>query len=220
VLRIAIDGRARKLVESELARIAKLADTTNANGRAVMLREVAMLLRRLRDAWVYGGAVNEPMRAMSAQHLVFEHHVHDASARFREETLRTEQGAVGSTAPADRSDKSPGVILVSLILAARRELFTVHTIGNGDELRRALKAASQLTPDNLVELEIVRQPAEDSERLSSIELEAKYPRPELFPITGALLGKTFCGHCGGPFPAELVSCPHCGAFAPGRERSA
>jgi len=54
--------------------------------------------------------------------------------------------------------------------------------------------------------------------VSSIELEAKYPRPELIPITNALVGKTFCTYCGGPFPAELVSCPHCGAPAPGLEK--
>jgi uncharacterized membrane protein len=223
VLRIAVDGRARKFVQSELARIAKLADTNTDEGRALMLREVAMLLRRLRDAWVYGGAVNQEMGSMSAQHSVFQHHVDDARARFREETIRNEQGVTTSTAPAQytpRSDEGAGLILVSIIVAARRELFTVETIGHGDDLRRALEAASQLTPDNLVAIEIVWQPSEDSDRLSSMELEAKYPRPELIPIQGALVGKTFCSYCGGPFPAELVSCPHCGAPAPGRERSA
>jgi hypothetical protein len=53
-----------------------------------------------------------------------------------------------------------------------------------------------------------------------MELEAKYPRPDLIPIQGALVGNTFCSYCGGPFPAELVSCPHCGAPAPGREKTA
>jgi hypothetical protein len=50
-----------------------------------------------------------------------------------------------------------------------------------------------------------------------MELEAKYPRPDLIPIQGALVGKVFCSYCSGPFPGELVTCPHCGAPAPGRE---
>jgi hypothetical protein len=52
--------------------------------------------------------------------------------------------------------------------------------------------------------------------MSSMELEAKYPRPDLIPLQNALVGKVFCAYCGGPYPAELVSCPHCGAPAAGR----
>jgi uncharacterized membrane protein len=223
VLRIAVDGRARKFIQTELKQIADTTDTATPQGRTAMLREVALLLRRVRDAWVYGGAVNEPMRAIGASKTVFDRYVDDARSRFREETIRNEQGAKTSMAASSytpRSDEGAGVILVSIIVAARRELFTVNRIGSGDDLRQALDSASQIATDNLVAIEIVWQPSEDTDRLSSMELEAKYPRPDLIPIQGALVGKTFCSYCGGPFPAELVSCPHCGAPAPGRERSA
>jgi uncharacterized membrane protein len=221
VLRIAIDGRARTFVQTELKKVAHATDTATAAGRADMLREVARLLRRLRDAWVYGGAVNEPMRNIQTTRPIFDRYVDDARSRFREETIRNEQGVKTSTAPssyAPRTDEGAGLILVSVIIAARRELFTVNQIADGEELRQALDAASQLTLANLVAIEIVWQPSEDADRLSSMELEAKYPKPELLPIQGALVGKTFCGYCGGPFPAELVSCPHCGAPSPGREK--
>ena len=109
------------------------------------------------------------------------------------------------------------MILVSIVLAAKQELYTVLQIGNGSDLSAALEAAATLDENSLVAVEIVWQPAEDADRLSSIELEAKYPRPELIPIAGALVGKTFCTYCSAPYPAELVSCPHCGAPAVGRE---
>jgi uncharacterized membrane protein len=185
-----------------------------------MLREVSLMLRRLRDAWVYGGAVTEPMRDMDGSKSTFDRHVDDARSRFQEETIRNEQGTTTRGTPSQytpRSDEGAGVILVSIIIAARRELFTVHTIGSGDDLRHALEVASQLAPQELVAIEIVWQPSEDADRLTSMELEAKYPRPDLIPITNALVGKTFCTYCGAPFPAELVSCPHCGAPAPGRD---
>ncbi|HSD91133.1 MAG TPA: DUF1517 domain-containing protein, partial [Kofleriaceae bacterium] len=219
VLRIAIDGRARKFVQNELTRIAGVADTKTKEGRAAMLREVAVMLRKLRDAWVYGGAINEPMRVIGAAKNVFDKHVDDARSRFQEETIRNEQGVVTKTAASEynpRGDEGAGLILVSIIIAARSELFTVNRIGDGDDLRRALESASQLMPGNLVALEVVWQPSEEADRLSSMELEAKYPRPDLIPIQNALVGKTFCTYCSGPFPAELVSCPHCGAPAPGR----
>ena len=218
VLRIALDGRARKFVQTELARIAKVADTATEEGRLAMLREVGLLLRRVRDAWVYGGAVNEPMRGMDAAKGAFDRHVDDARARFTKETIVNVQGQKALGPGGDftpRSDEGAGLILVTLIVAARTELFTVAHIGSGEDLRKALEAASHRAASDLVAIEIVWQPSEDTDRLSSMELEAKYPRPELIPITGALVGKTFCTYCGGPFPAELVSCPHCGA--PARE---
>ncbi|HWO19896.1 MAG TPA: DUF1517 domain-containing protein [Kofleriaceae bacterium] len=218
VLRVALDGRARKFIQTELARIASTADTSTEEGRLGMLREVCLLLRRVRDAWVYGGAVNEPMRSLGAAKSTFDKHVDDARARFSRETISNVQGQKRLTDGGEytpRSDEGAGLILVSLIIAARSELFTVAQIGDGEHLRQALEAASNRTASDLVAIEIVWQPAQDEDRLSSMELEAKYPRPDLIPIRDALVGKTFCSYCGGPFPAELVSCPHCGA--PARE---
>ncbi len=220
VIRIAVDGRARKFVQTELARIARIADTATDSGRTIMLHEVAGMLRKLRDAWVYGGAVNEPMHAQHKAKSTFDRHVDDARSRFREEVIRNADGTIQTRAASvytPRSDEGAGLVLVTLIIGARRELFTVNRIGDGDDLRRALETASQLTLGSLVAIEIVWQPAEDTDRLSSIELEAKYPHPDLIKIPNALVGKTFCDYCAGPFPGELVSCPHCGAPASGRD---
>ena len=216
VVRIAIDGRARKFVQAELARIAKIADTATQDGRAAMLREVTLMLRRVRDAWVYGGAVNEPVRFIGNAKPVFDKHVMDARARFQHQTVQNEQGTIQTQAAPDftpRSHEGEGLILVTVVVAARGELFTVAHIGDGEDLRKALEASSHRSAHDLVAIEIIWQPAEDADRLSSIELEAKYPRPDLIPITGALVGKMFCSYCGGPYPAELVSCPHCGGRA-------
>jgi len=219
VLRVALDGRARKFVQTELARIAKVADPATDTGRVKLLREVTLMLRRLRDAWIYGGAVNEAEAAMDTEKPIFDHHVDDARSRFMQETISNVDGVQSAADPSHyvpRSDQGAGVILVSIIIAAKQELYTISQIGNGSDLSAALEAAATLNESSLVAVEIVWQPAEDADRLSSIELEAKYPRPQLIPINGALVGKTFCTYCGGPYAAELVSCPHCGAPAAGR----
>jgi uncharacterized membrane protein len=181
-----------------------------------MLREVGLMLRRIRDAWVYGGAVNEPMRVLRDAKAVFDRHVDDARAKFRHETVANVQGHTTTSAPptyTPRSEEGEGLILVSIVVAARSDLFNVAHIGDGEDLRKALEAASHRPASDLVAIEIIWQPSEDSDRMSSLELEAKYPHPQLIPIRGALVGKTFCAFCGGPFPAELVSCPHCGGAA-------
>ena len=61
------------------------------------------MLRRLRDAWVYGGAVNEPMRARSIAKTVFDHHVDDARVAVPRGDDRNEQGTkTGARRPTTR----------------------------------------------------------------------------------------------------------------------
>ncbi len=219
VLRIAIDGRARKFVQTELARIARNADTGTDRGRVQLIREVALMLRRLRDGWVYGGAVNEVMDSLANQKQRFDHYVDDARVRFREETISNVQGVQSGVAPSvytPRTDEGEGLILVSIIIAARRELYTIGEIGSGYQLAIALEACGSLAESTLVACEIIWQPSEHSDRMSSVELEAKYPAPELIKLQGALVGRVFCAYCSAPFPAELLTCPHCNAPAPGR----
>ncbi|HSD91135.1 MAG TPA: DUF1517 domain-containing protein [Kofleriaceae bacterium] len=223
VLRVAIDGRARKFIQKELAQIAETADTSTDEGRSVMLREVSLLLRRVKDAWAYGGAHNEPMGPIQKAKQLYDRHVDEARTAFEQETISNVQGARNHASITDlsrRSDEGEGLILVTIVIAARNELFTVYQIGDGEDLRKALDAASYLTAQDIVAVDVVWMPSEENDRLSSIELEARYPRPQVIPIRGALVGKTFCTYCAGPFPAELVSCPHCGAPAPGREKAA
>jgi uncharacterized membrane protein len=221
VLRVAIDGRARKFIQAELKQIAATCDTATAEGRVAMLSRVAVLLRKVKDAWVYGGAHNEQSAPIGRMKPIYDRHVDDARTRFERETVTNVQGQKRRDDAGDlawRSDEGEGLILVSIILAARGELYTVSSIGDGEDLRKALEAIFYIEEKQLVAVDVVWMPAEEDDRMSSIELTAKYPRPELIPIRGALVGKAFCAYCAGPFPAELVSCPHCGA--PARERAA
>ena len=161
--------------------------------------------------------------AAGSAKVTFDAHVLEARAKFHTETVRNHQGQVTAAAAPDstpRSHEGEGLILVTLVVAANGELFTVRHIGDGEDLRKALEAATYRSERDLVAIEIVWQPSDDADRLSSLELEATYPPPSLIPLAGALVGKAFCAYCGGPFPAELVSCPHCGAPARGDARAA
>jgi Protein of unknown function (DUF1517) len=212
VLRVAIDGRARKFAQNAMKQLAANASTATDEGRVQLLRDTTLLVRGLRDAWVYAGADDDPIRDLEHAKQAFDRHVDDARSRFLEETLRNEQGkttTLAASAYTPHSEEGEGLVLVTFVIAARQELYTVKKIRTGDELRAALESASTLDVYNLVAVEIVWQPTEDSDRLSSVELEAKLPG--IVRLPGALVGKTFCAYCGGPYPAELVSCPHCGA---------
>ncbi len=216
VLRVGLDARVRPYAQKELARIAAIADTSTPQGLVTMLNEVGLMLRRLRDAWVYGGAHNLPMSPMGNAQQSFQQHVSAARGTFRHELVRNHDGTSSTTERPDiaarPSEEGAGLVLVTLVVAARQELFTVERIGDGDDLRRALEVLSALTSHSLVAAEIVWTPAAEGDRMSSVELETMLP-DEVFPIRGAMVGKLVCTYCSGPFPAELLSCPHCGAPA-------
>ncbi|HTL32287.1 MAG TPA: DUF1517 domain-containing protein [Kofleriaceae bacterium] len=220
VLRVVIDGRARKFIQTSLRQIAQSCDTSTRDGRAAMLSQVTLLLRKVRDAWIYGGARNEPMGMLRDMKATYDRHVDDARTRFTVETISNAQGRKLELSAGPlwfKSDEGEGVILVTIVIAARTELFTVQKIADGEDLRKALEGAGYLGPDLLVAVDVIWTPSEENDRMSTMELEARYPAPMLIPIQGALVGKTFCTYCSGPFPAELQSCPHCGAPAKGRE---
>jgi uncharacterized membrane protein len=213
VLRIALDARVRPFVQKELDRIARTSDTKTNAGLQMSLAEVARLLRRLRDAWVYGGAVNEDLRDRDGAQTTFQRHVANARATFQHELVRNHDGVVTTAAAppsVKRAEEGGGLVLVTLVVAAKQELFTVKEIASGDDLRRALEVLCAFTGDILVAMEIIWTPADPDDRMSSVELEALLPGA-IFPIPGAMVGKLVCAYCAAPFPKELGGCPSCGA---------
>ena len=182
VLRIAIDARSSKFVERELERITK--QYTGAE----LLRETGLLLRRVREEWLYGGAVNDPLRSLAeAKHAIA---THVAAAK-----------APGGRAPG--SGVARAVVVVSSVVCAQGELVTVSRGNVVEELRRALEAAAYRS--DLVAVEVAWATC------TANELPARHP--ELIAIASSMEGKVSCAFCGGVFPAELVTCPHCGASA-------
>lgn len=216
VLRVVVDWRERKFIQAELDRIARSADTRTTPGLVRMLREVTVVLRRVRDAWLYAGIVNaRPMRAPEAE-AWFQQHSQDARTRFREELIRNAEGATATRAAGEhhaRSDEGEGLVVITLIVAARGHLLDFHDLGDAEQVRRCLESLGNLTSAALTAVEIVWSPAAENDRLSSAELERLYP--DVQKIRGSsLAGRIHCAYCGGPFPAELLSCPHCGARVP------
>jgi uncharacterized membrane protein len=203
-VRIAVDGRASKFVQTELDTIMKTYDGGGDEGRVRRLREVTIMLRRVRDSWLYGGGHNEPMRADTDALAVYARLVDDADTRL-----------TSRAASEPPSGIPTNVILVTIIVAANGELFTLSAQPTAEELRRALEAASHRPGRDLVALDVIWAPREPGATVSSHELDAAYSKSELQLLQNADAGKAYCTYCRGPFPAELVTCPHCGA--PARE---
>ncbi len=220
-IRIVLDARARGAVQAALDRMGETAGTGSAAGRVQMLNEVAILLRRHRAAWVYGAVANHPMTTKDEARAAFHTHVATARASYRDETIRNVDGKVtradahAVAAPAE----GPGLVMVSVLVAADRELVTVERPGDGEALRRALEALSSLTPTSLIAVEVVWTPSEPADRMTSAEVERLLAGTSYAKIDGALAGVAVCAFCQGLYPAEAFACVHCGAPPRGRATS-
>ncbi len=66
------------------------------------------------------------------------------------------------------------------------------------------------SPASLAAVEIIWSPAAEEDRMSTAELEQRYPELRKIDET-AIAGRVFCAYCRGLFAMELLECPHCGA---------
>lgn len=217
VTRIAVvlDARVRASVQGALAHIADSANTADADGRARMLGEVTLLLRRHRAMWLYGAATNYPLTSADKARVAFQLAVLNARATYRDETTSNVDGRI-TTSPSDavaRSEEGPGVILVSILVAARRELVTVMRPGDGESMRLALEALGGLTPSLLLAVKVVWTPSDPDDRMTSVEAEQILRSCDgaYAKIEGATVGVAVCAFCSQLYPAEAFACVHCGA---------
>jgi len=214
---LGIDWRARKALQEQLARLAASGQTGTKEGRATLLRETALALRRAELAWLYAAFRDgeSPMSGPQAQ-SAFQAAASEARARFREEIVRNADGTlVQNPTPELRASatEGQGTVVVSLITVARRRLTPVTNLGDAGQLRAALQDRGALDASSLVALEVVWSPAAENDRMSTAELEQNYPELRLIDPR-SIAGRLFCAYCNGPFAMELLNCPHCGAPAP------
>lgn len=212
-LRLVIDWRARRFVQQELATMAKSGRTLTREGRAELLGETIALLRRVRVAWLYAGEMNFRPMALAEAHGVFTRLAQSARAKFRRELVRADGASTRTEDAGDlraREHEGPGVVMISLIVAARREIHDFRP-GDVEDIERLLASLQRIGASELVAFEVIWSPAAEDDRMSTAELEALYP--DVTRI-GGIGGRVFCGYCAGPHAMELPRCPHCGAPGP------
>lgn len=215
-LSIGLDWRARAQLQQHLAQLAASGQTGTKEGRAYLLREAVLALRRNEIAWLYVAYKDLGFLQPQQAQATFGQAGNDARARFRQELVRNADGTrIETAAPEMRANanEGQGTVVVTLVVVAHRPMRGVQNVQNANEIRAALDDRAGLTADQLVALEVVWSPAAENDRMSTGELEQFYPEMKLID-PNSIAGRVFCQFCTGPYPMELLNCPHCGAPAP------
>jgi uncharacterized membrane protein len=223
VLQLGIDWHARKELQATLSRLAASGDAGSAEGRARLLSQTVMALRRAELSWLYAGFRDLGWFVPSGAEAAFHRAANDARARFQRELVRSDGGqVVTEAAPKDlaaRPEEGAGTVVVTLIVVTRSSVRGVVDLHQAASIRDALEDRGALTAGQLVALEVVWSPAAEQDRMSTSELEQNYPELELID-PNSIAGRIFCEYCSGAFPMELLTCPHCGAAVKARSADA
>lgn len=213
-LSIGLDWRARAQLQQHLLQLAQTGDTRSPQGLTNLLNETVLALRRNEISWLYAAYKDQGSHAPQQAQSVFQQLANEARSRFRTELVRGAAGQLTEQATPEmraRADEGKGTVVVTIILATRRPMQGFNVIEAG-QIRNALGDRGTLNAQQMVALEVVWSPAAENDRMSTGELEQFYPEMKLID-PNSIAGRVFCAYCNGPFPMELLTCPHCGAPA-------
>lgn len=211
---IGLDWRARAQLQQTLMQLAQRGDTGSPQGLANLLSETVLNLRRNEMSWLYAAYKDTGGHAPQNAQGVFQQLANEARSRFRAELVRGAGGQVNVVdAPGmqARADEGKGTVVVTIVLATRRPV-QGFMMADAGQIRNALADRGTVNAQQMVALEVVWSPAAENDRMSTAELEQFYPEMKLID-PNSIAGRVFCAYCNGPFPAELLTCPHCGAPA-------
>lgn len=212
-LHVALAPAARGAVTSALRAVAYKADVSHARGRAALVHEVALLLRRHAPAAAYVAGETEQVATRRDSRTSFESRTSEARARFTEERIRNMNGEVTEPSPADAdaldAAKRPGFTVVTVVLATRDEV--LEPVVDRAGFTAGVNALANTLPEGLLAAEVVWMPADTAEPLSSLAVEARVPG--LVRLADVVAGPVACSYCGTRYPLEDLACPRCGAYA-------
>lgn len=187
VVVLGIDADARAKVQRAMDQIASSGDTSTPGGLVTMLREAIATLREVEASWTHAASENTAPMPPEEAEVTFGRAAERARSRFETEVVRAYAGeTVRQPPPGDLPEhpSEPGVVVVTLVVAARRELHGAASVRDRTQLEAALDELAAIDPGDFVAMEVVWSPAEDRDRATVTEIEAKYP--ELTRLDGGV----------------------------------
>lgn len=189
-VQVGLMAQARNL-QGDLDRMAQMADTGSAQGRAQVLQEATLSLLRHPEYWVYGSSQSEQTGVNSAE-AKFNQWTLAERSKFTEETLsNVNNQLIGGAAPALEGSNGSLVsqtgelatteneyILVTIVVGALGKV-ELPKVNSPETLRQALSRLGSIGSEQLLAVEILWTPQASGDILSTDDLLAYYPNLNL-----------------------------------------
>ena len=183
-------------------------DLATARGMSDFANTVVRYMVAAIDTVRYGAwqSFRETPEGAESRVVVLEQ---DLARRFQTDIVRGDRVAEAPVMDP-RPEDGEGLVVISLVIGAMTPLPALASAVDAESVKQVLEGSLPTRPDDLVAFHVVWSPAVETDRMSSLELEAIYP--ELLILDpAAALGRASCGYCAAVFARELPACPACGA---------
>ncbi|MEB3280794.1 MAG: DUF1517 domain-containing protein [Lyngbya sp.] len=174
-------------LQDDLDRIAQMADTGSAEGRAQVLQEATLALLRHPEYWAYGAA-ETTRTGMESAEAQFNQWAIAERSKFTEETLSNYNNQLsGQSAPAIQSaetgngeivpqeSQAPGEYIVVTLVVGTVGKLELPKVNSAQDLRQAVSRLGSVGPEQLLAVEVLWTPQAKGDTLSTDDMLANYP---------------------------------------------
>lgn len=177
---IALDANARPAIQAAMRKLAETGNTATSEGRALLLQQALEVLAAHTSAFTHAFIESTVPLPLEEARPRFVEAATRARSRFGVEVIRNADGTTTTAAPPTFAPRDePGVVLVTVVVARRREVPDVAQLTRA-ALDATLRELGTTTAAELVAMEVIWSPAEEADRVSAAELSRRHP--EIRPL--------------------------------------
>jgi uncharacterized membrane protein len=169
-------GRSARRLQGRLADFASQGDTSSEAGLAELLHQTALELLREKDSIRYALAEASGPMSMTNGETRLNATAMAERARFEVERIRVADGSVRRSQAAASVGAEPlEYLVVTVIVATRVPLASIHAVSDRESLEAALGELGAIPSHSLLGLEVVWTPADAEDSLTETDLMTTYP---------------------------------------------
>lgn len=172
-MQVGLLGSARKL-KANLERIADRADTSSEDGLHYVLQETVLALLRNPDYCIYGAASSASARGLDGGEAKFNEISMEERGKIKEETLVNYGGRSRRSSGAGYNGGMSDLMVVTIIVAAEASV-KLPKVRSRDELKEALNKLGALRSDQVMAVEVLWTPEDESDHYNKDDLYMDYP---------------------------------------------
>jgi uncharacterized membrane protein len=163
-------------IQERLSELTLEADMATPEGRSEMLKESVLALLRSPENWSHVRSHSQVVKTREAAGEVFGQISMTERSKVETETLVNVGGKVRQKALRTTEEFDPGsYIVVTLLVGSENDKPLFDPVHTTDDLRAALQVLGSLSTDYLLILELLWNPQDSTESLTSDELLEVYP---------------------------------------------
>ncbi|KDP23630.1 hypothetical protein JCGZ_23463 [Jatropha curcas] len=173
-LQVGLLGMGRSL-QSDLNRIAEIADTSSSEGLSYVLTETTLSLLRHPDYCISGYSYVDVKRSIEDGEKRFNQLSIEERGKFDEETLVNVNNIKKQSTSSQRANGFNNEYIVITILVAAEGVHKLPAINSSGDLKEALQKLGSIPASKILAVEVLWTPQNENDTLTERELLEDYP---------------------------------------------